>query len=327
MTALKSSRARGRLAWLALILGALLLGACTKKPAKVAPAAEPVVGPLLELVPPGPAQIALLSPRTLFQQPAVQLLWSTLIEPQRERAFVERTGVDPRSLDELVAFELANNGYVVLVRGALDARDIVKRAGARLVLLDVQSDDPVRREGLSGSARYAYAALDAHALLVAKNAPPQLVGALLARVRDKALPHAFSAPDAATLYRAYGTQAAVLFAPQPLALPPGSGTALLLAEERALAVHAQPVAAALQLRVVLRGAFPPGAEANFKQLALSIARAPLGQLLGLGDIESGLAVARGDQAVEITFSWPAQRLALGLRTLFMDELHELMQSR
>lgn len=323
---------RARIAGSSLLLRALaalllLSCACAKPAVKSAPSApEPEVGPLLELLPPGPEQIALLRPRVLFEQQVVQLLWSTLVEPARERAFVERTGVDPRQLDELVAFELPNSGYVVLARGQLNARDIVKRAGERLVLLDVNSDQPVvRREGLSGAARYAYAALDGRSLLVAKNAPPQVVGALLARCRDKTLPRAIDSTDARALYQAYGTQAAVLFAPRPLALPPTSGAGLLLSEESALAVTALPQSASLQLQIVLRGVFPPGAEANFRQLVLNVAHAPLGQLLGLGEIENDLRIVQSETGVEVAFSWPAQRLALGLRTLFMDELNELMQ--
>jgi hypothetical protein len=285
------------------------------------------VGALIDLLPPGPSPILLARPRALFANEVVRSLWSTVVDAEDERGFVARTGVDPRTLDELIAFELPQAGYLVLARGAFVAREVVERAAERFTLPDVASDAPLfRREGMSGITRYAYVALDAHSVLASKNAPPALIALVLTRIADRKAPRAFDAPDAAALYNELKSASCVLFAPRPLELPNADkGVALLLAEERALAANATPQTAALRVDVKLRGDFPPGAEQNFERLVLSVATSPLGQLLGLSELGNDLTIARSDVGVALSFSFPAQRLALGLRALFKDDLRDLMR--
>jgi hypothetical protein len=318
----RSAGSSHALLWLLAL--ALALAACGPKRAPTSKPAEPQLPPLAELLPPGPSPIVLARPRELFAQDAGRLLWTTLVEPSDEQKFVERTGVDPRTLEELVVFEVGKGGYLLLARGPFSAKEVVLRAADRLALRDVEVDEPVlRREGLTGSARYAYAALDAHALLVAKNAAPTLVAAILARRTDRSLPHAFNTPEAEALYRSYVGAPCALFAPRPLELSLGSGVALLLAEERALAATARAQPGAFHIEIDLRGDFPSGAEHNFRTLALSVAQSPLGQVLGLTDIEQSLVVQSAATGVRLAFEWSAQRLAHGLRTLFLDDLRSL----
>jgi hypothetical protein len=158
---------------------------------------------------------------------------------------------------------------------------------------------------------------------VAKSAAPTLVAEVLARRTDRALPHGFQAPEAEALYRSYAGASVALFAPRPLELELGSGAALLLAEERALAATARPQSGAFGIAIDLRGEFPTGAEHNFRMLALNVAQSPLGHVLGLADLERSLVVQRAATGVQLTFEWPAQRLAHGLRTLFLDDLRSL----
>jgi hypothetical protein len=257
----------------------------------------------------------------------VRSLWSTVVDAKDEQSFVARTLVDPRALEELVVFELPQAGYLVLARGAFVAREVAARAAERFTLPDVAIDEPLfRREGMSGITRYAYVALDAHTVLASKNAPPTLVAMVLTRIKDHKAPRAFDAPDAAALYQELKNESCVLFAPRPLELPGADqGVALLLSEERALAASATPATGALRIDVKLRGGFPPGAEQNFERLVLSVAQSPLGQLLGLSDVGNDLKIARNDVGVALSFSFPAQRLALGLRALFKDDLRDLMR--
>jgi hypothetical protein len=266
-------------------------------------------------------------PRLLFQSDVVRSLWSTVVDAKDEQSFVERTLVDPRTLEELVVFELPQAGYLVLARGAFVARDVVARATERFTLPDVAIDEPLfRREGMSGITRYAYVALDAHSVLASKNASPTLVAMVLTRIKDRKAPRAFDAPEAAALYKELKGASCVVFAPRPLELPNADqGVALLLSEERALAASATPETGALRIDVKLRGGFPPGAEQNFERLVLSVAQSPLGQLLGLSDAGGDLKIARNDVGVSLSFSFPAQRLALGLRALFKDDLRDLMR--
>jgi hypothetical protein len=305
---------------------AVLLCACPPPQSALDKEAARSVGPLVELLPPGPSPIVIVRPRLLFQHEAVRSLWTTLVEPEQERTFVERTGVDLRDLEELVVFELPASGYVLLVRGPFSAREVVERAAQRLTLRDVEVDEPrVRREGLSGATRYAYAALDAHSVLASKNAPPLLIAAILTRIADRALPRPFDAPDPAALYKPLRDASCVLFAPKPLELDADQGVSLLLAEERALSASAVPEDGAIRVDVALRGEFPPAAEQNFERLVIGVAHSPLGQLLGLAEIESDLKIVRTAAGVDIAFRWPAQRLALGLRALFKDDLRDLMR--
>lgn len=317
-------RAGSSHALLWLLVFSLVLAACGPKHPPTSKPAEPQLPPLAELLPPGPSPIVVARPRELFTHDEARLLWTTLVEPADEQQFVERTGVDPRTLEELVVFEVGKGGYLLLARGPFSAKDVVLRAADRLALRDVEVDEPVlRREGLTGSARYAYAALDAHALLVAKNAAPTLVAAILARRTDRGLPHAFNTPEAEALYRSYAGAPCALFAPRPLELSLGSGVALLLAEERALAATARAQPGAFRIEIDLRGEFPSGAEHNFRTLALSVAQSPLGQVFGLSDVEQSLVVQSAATGVRLSFEWSAQRLAHGLRTLFLDDLRSL----
>jgi hypothetical protein len=281
----------------------------------------------LELLPPGPSPVLFARPRVLFESEVVRSLWGTMVDPKDEQSFAARSLVDPRQLDELVVFELPQAGYLLLARGAFAAREVVARAAERFTLPDVASDEPLfRREGMSGVTRYAYVALDAHSVLASKNAPPSLVALVLARISDRKAPRVFDAPDAAALYQEFKAAKLVVFAPRPLELPNADqGVALLLSEERALAASASPEVGALRIDVKLRGGFPPGAEQNFERLVLSVAESPLGQLLGLSEVSESLKISRNDVGVALTFSFPAQRLALGLRALFKDDLRDLMR--
>jgi hypothetical protein len=312
---------------LAALLLLLCLVGCGPRKGSAAAAKEADVGALLDLLPPGPSPILFARPRVLFANEVVRSLWTTVVEAKDEQSFVARTGVDPRTLEELVAFELPQAGYLVLARGPFVAREVVERAAERFTLPDVASDAPLfRREGMSGITRYAYVALDAHSVLASKIAPPALVALVLARIADRKAPRAFDAADAAALYNELKNASCVLFAPRPLELPGADkGVALLLAEERALAASASPETGALRVDVKLRGAFPPGAEQNFERLVLSVATSPLGQVLGLSEVGNDLKIARNDVGVALSFSFPAQRLALGLRALFKDDLRDLMR--
>lgn len=285
------------------------------------------LGPLIDLVPPGPAFLVQARPRILAEQDAARTLWRALVPEDRERAFAERTGVDPLAVDELVAFELPPDGYVLLVRGPFAAAEVVRRAGERLALTDVVSDAPVvRREGLKGQGRFAYAALSDHALLVAKDAPPKLVADLLARRADKKLPRAVETPDARALLAEHAANPFLLLAPQPLALEPGTNVALLFARERALAVTVRPTHASFGVGIDLRGEFPPGADKNFRALAQSLAREPLGRALGLSRVPETMAVRVDAQGAFVTFALDARELVAGVRLLFFDDMKQIFSS-
>ncbi|MDQ3034594.1 MAG: hypothetical protein M3Y87_19450, partial [Myxococcota bacterium] len=118
----------------------------------------------------------------------------------------------------------------------------------------------------------------------------------------------------------------VVLAPQPLALPPGSGIALLLARERALVATARPAGPdAIHLEVDLRGEFPPGAASNFRALFEALAESDLGAAVGMRDALATLSIRSGDEQVVISATLAAAAIASGLRILFEAEIAELLE--
>ena len=75
----------------------------------------------------------------------------------------------------------------------------------------------------------------------------------------------------------------------------------------------------------LRGELPPGADANFRQLAASLANSDLGAVVGLNLAERELAVRVDGEQAHLEAPWPADVLARGLRVLFVDELEALLE--
>jgi hypothetical protein len=288
------------------------------------------LGSLLPLVPKGPSWAIQARPRTLSEQQAALSLWRALVSEDRERAFAERTGVAPLQVDEAVACELPPHGYLILARGPFDADDVVERAGKRIAVPDVNSDAPIkRREGLAGEGRYAYAALSPHAILVAKDAPPQWVAQLLAR-RSAILTGAPIAADSPGLVDGVGPLLAehaaeplLLVAPLPLQFEPGTGVSILFAREQSLALTVRPTHEALAVALDLRGEFPPGAENNFRALARSLSSTQLGRALGFSRVPETMAIRVDDQGAMVTFALVARDLVAGVRMMFFDDLRTM----
>ncbi len=132
-------------------------------------------------------------------------------------------------------------------------------------------------------------------------------------------------PDVQALRETLGHAPLVVWAPEPLALPPGYGTSELLRQERALGATLVPAGQnALHVTIALRGAFPNGAVDNFRQLVHSVAQSPLGGALGLRDALDSLRVQVDDRAAVVRLTIPAASLAEGLRVLFVAQLGELL---
>jgi hypothetical protein len=287
---------------------------------------------LVSLLPASAEPVLVAHPHALFQAPATDTLWRALVEPERERAFVQRTGVDPRSLSELVARE-EGAGYLVLARGPLDAVQVVRAAGARLALPDVSTDAPhVRREGLAGQGRFAYAALGTDTVLVARDLPPQRVAQVIAAwdaaqgaPGAQALPSVVSEEPAKGLMAALADAPLVVLAPEPLGLPTSTPLGMLLAEQRALAAVAQPSGTRVALTVEVRGQFPEGAADNFRALGRSLAGTELMRLLGLEPMLQDLHVRAEPGRVVVRGEVEAAQVVAGLRALFFTDTRALFE--
>ncbi|HEX5657208.1 MAG TPA: hypothetical protein VFX59_08430 [Polyangiales bacterium] len=288
------------------------------------------LGPLLPLLPSGPSWVIQAHPRALAEQQATLSLWRALVPEDRERAFQERTGVAPLQVDEAVGCELPPHGWLILARGAFDADQVVERAGERLAVPDVRSDEPLkRREGLAGQGRYAYAALSPHVLLVAKDAPPDWLAKLFARraATLEGRPNAQMpglVDDVGPLLAEHAAEPLLLVAPQPLKLEPGTGVSLLFARERALALTVRPTHETLAVAIDMRGEFPPGAENNLRTLARSLSSTQLGRALGFLRVPETMAVRVDDQGATVTFALLARELVAGVRMMFFDDLRTIL---
>jgi len=312
----------------ALLLSFFLLAACASKAplAPVSVKAERHVGPLHHLLTPEVTTFLWAQPKVLAESPAVLSLWRAMVEQDHEQAFAQRTGVDPLQVTEFVVAEVSPGGYVVLARGAFDADDVVKRAGQRIAVLDVTSDAPsVRREGLRGDGRYAYASLDSHAVLAAKDAPPELIGGILARTRDPKSPSAFDAADAEALESAHAGAPLMVFQLAPIAFQPGTPIALLFSRQRALALAVRPVGAQLAVAADLRGEFPPGAEHNFRTLVHSMGQAPFGASLGLSQVADEMGVRADEQGVLLTANLESTAIEGALKLMFAKEMRAFFE--
>jgi len=301
-------------AWLAACGGAQPTGSA-------APQARP---PLLMLAPPQAHAIVHLSPAQMLQHAGARALWEAFVDAERERAFAERTGIEPRSLRDVLFIEYtAQKSYALIVRGPFDATAAVRRAAERLVRLDVSTNAPrVRREGLGARGRWAYVALAPDTLLVAYDVPPAELGALLER---DARSEVVLPKEAASLASEHAHEALVLLMPQPLALPGSGGTAILLARERAMAVVLRPEQAYFVASVDLRGEFPNGAEENFRTLLHSLSSTELGAALGFGTGLDSLRIQSDADGVRLSMRLDGRVLVRGLRMLFFEELSGLFR--
>lgn len=306
------------------MLGALACGRGAPAPASAAN--EQVVLPLLDLVPEGPSRVLSASPKLLAQAEATRALWRAVVPVEREQAFVTRTAVEPLALDELVIIDLPDEAFLLLARGPFDAPAVVRMAGERLAVPDVSVDKPrMRREGLAGVGRYAFAALDAHSLLVARDAPPELVAQVLARA-DAPSPHgAFDLPLSADLRREQADAPLVLYELKPLHLPLDTPVGVLLAEQRALAISVKPSADQLDVVVDLRGELPQGAEINLRTWARNIGATDLGRVLGLSRVSEEMAIRVDASGALVRFRVFTADLISGVRILFFDEMRRIFE--
>lgn len=312
-----------------LALGLASCGAATPSAAPVDDAPAPRdVGALWTLVPEGSTLLLLTEPSALFDAPASRRVIDAIVPAERLDRFSARTGVDPRTLTELV-YAVHPDGQVVLARGPVDAAFAVREAGERMAPVESSVDEPfVRRVGFLGSQRVDLAAIAPNTIAWVAGTPQLAAGVLAAADLDEdERDHAFRG-HTAELRRELSPAPFAVFAPEPLDLPRDTGVGMLMAREEALAATARPHETgdgALSVRAELRGEFPPGAHENFRALARSIAESDLGAAIGARDALPSLRVEAEDDRVAMSAELPADVLAAGLRMLLVAEIDELLE--
>ncbi len=294
-----------------------------------APSAAPSVaaelGALHTLLPRGSTLVALARPTRLLEVESSRRVLTAMFPDAQLDRFSQRTGIDPRRLSELVVAEHPE-GRIVLARGAFDAAFAVREAGERMAPLEAGVERPwTRRAGFLGSRRVDLAALGDVLLWV--EGTPQLAARVLASARRPAdeRRHALDGETHREVLAVHSEAPLVVVAPRPLGLPPDTGVGMLLARQRVLVVAAYPLERDIRAAAELRGEFPPGAEANFRALAHSLARTELGDLLGLREALPSLRIEADDRRVALSAELDPVRLASGLRVLLVAELPELVE--
>ncbi len=292
---------------------------------------EPALPPLGELpllVPEGAGVVLVAEPSVLMDAPAVRAVVEAVVVPELLDSFARRTGVEPGEVSELVVAEY-DTGYVLLARGPYPAEDVVRAAANRMTPVAAQQDEPfLRRMGHIGADLVDVVALDEHVVMVASGVP-DAAASLLARAEQGSwsggLAPALSGADVEPLVEAHGQAPLVLYVPEPLELPPGFGTSLLLARQRTLAATVVPAdEATLAVTVELRGELPEGAEQNFRALVESMGQSPLGAALGISEAARTLTIQVDDESATLRAQVSSATLAAGLRVLFVAQLEELL---
>ncbi len=272
-------------------------------------------------MPTGATLVAVVQPARLFAvAPTARVVGAIFPDPQLDR-FSVRTGVDPRSLLELV-IALHPDGRVVIARGPIDAPFAVREAGARMAPVESSVDEPiVRRAGFLGASRAEVIALSEDTVVYVEGTP-QLAAAVLGAARQPESERA-SALEGLS-FEGHVEAPLVIYGPRPLAMPTDSGIGLLLARESTMAVSLRPERDALRVLADFRGEFPPDAQENFRALAESIAESDLGAALGARDALPSLRVQADEELVTLSATVDPSTLAAGLRALFVAEIEELI---
>lgn len=281
------------------------------------------------LVPSGADLVVHVTPLTLMGSPAVRRVVHAVTPPEHLERFARRTGIDPAALTEAVVAEYPD-GFLALLRGGLDAAGHVRAVASHMTPVEVSSDAPfLRRGGHVGAVWRELVALRPDVLAVAGGGTRLVMAELVERAARGHWPSsvhsAFATRDALDLRASWNGTPATLYSLQPLDLPPGFGTSVLLARERALALAVQPAGQdALALSVDLRGEFPEGAGQNFRQLVKSVAASDLGGALGLVEGLDSLRIQSEADRVVLRMQVPAAALARGLTLLFGADVRAVL---
>ena len=293
-------------------------------------AARPPLGPLAPLVPSGARAVFVVRPSVVAASPSFARLLDAVLLPGAFDRFAARTGVDLRTLSEAVYADFGDRGALWLARGPIDAPAVVREAGARMAIIESQSDDLfVRRAGFFTGGRREVVALAPDVLVVTEGPAIEPLATLLACAasRTRRCPSSFSGSDAAALFTELGEAPLVVHAPTGVELPEQAGLAVLLAGTRALALAvdvASPEDGRLALRASLRGRFPADVADNFRVWFRAVGSSELGATLGLDEAASRLEVTPDATGLRLDTSLELTRLARGLRVLFSAELEELL---
>ncbi|MFO0683528.1 MAG: hypothetical protein U0234_15835 [Sandaracinus sp.] len=324
---LAGSRLDGLHAWAPSVLLVALLIGCggAPTPPSTPPAAEPEARTFL---PNGASLFVLARPRELYEADASAAILRTVLADAQLDAIRVHYGIDVHTLDRL-AFaryeEGSAQGDVLVLQGPFRAEVVVAEIAHRMVPRESETRGTTgaRAGGVLHGTRLDVLALGPHTVVVVTG-PPSLAERVT-RTADGSVPPLVAGPIQQSLARRPAPFLAMR--PVPLGLDGTSGVGLLLSEEETLLVAAAPEgSSAIRVSVDLTGGFPPTAEQNFRQLAVSLAQSPMGTALGLRSALGTLEVEASPTAVSLTATLSAAEVARGLHLTFGAEIAEALEA-
>ncbi len=277
------------------------------------------------VLPEGASLIVMVRPRELFEAEPTALMIHGLVPDTQLESIRVQHGIDLRTLERLAFAEYEAgeaSGRVIVLQGPFRAEVAVAEIAHRMVPLESSSVGPPRRAGgVMHGTRMDAIALGEHTLVLVVG-PPEL-SARVMRTVDGSAPPAIAGPVQQAIAR--HSEPLVAIRPVPLDLPPGGAVSLLLAEEESMLIALAPFGSgSVHVAVEIEGEFPVGADANFRQLIVSIAQSTMGTALGLRSALESLAVDATPAGVTLRADFDAHELARGLSLLFRAEIAEAL---
>ncbi len=318
---------RWRLACALCLVGPLLTApglGCRGGGGETTPHGEQVAPPrvLTAFTPPGASSVLALEPQQLLREPAWAGLLEVAFPPDQRQAFERLFVVRPEEVREAAWVRWGEQGFVALLRGDFRGSDAVRGLGMRMNTVEVTREQPARRVGFLGTARREALELDEASFAYSGDAGPAM--AAVAELASTPEADTSAASGARQELEAQLGPAPVRYLHLvPLAPPADSPLYLVLAQQRMLGVALRVVGPdALELHLVLTGAFPSTIEDNARAVLGQLMRSDLGQVL-LGHESPPLTLEVREHSVHARVQLRASTLHSGLRTVFVDGLADL----
>ncbi len=318
-----------------LVPGMLMVAACGGSSA-VAP--EPPrlrrVGTLTRVVPEGAELLVGMAPQRILHSEWGRALGREILADGWSERLEQRFGIRMERIHELLIATYSNRPLVI-ARGDIDARQVVRDMGHRMHHVRENSDTPTaRRAGFLGTQYYNGAALDDVTVALGALGGEAELSSLLSRAQ----PHLFrstgtsklrastkSAFAARSWLEAHREAVLWVFRPIPIPFPDGFETSMLMARHKAVIASARIYDREIQLKITVIGEFPRGATENFRELAHSIGTSDLGQFLGMNKHLKTLSIDRKPNAIEVRLSLDLDVLVGAVRALFAKEIETLLE--
>ncbi len=275
----------------------------------------------------------------VFASPALIPALALVLPAGRLDAFSRRHGgVDLRSVRELVLAGYPD-ATLGVARTILDPARVEGAFAARAVAVEGRAVEGsggsiVRTWGTVGASRQQIAIFGREAVgLEQGRFGPLRVAEYFAQGKLRRARPALRAEPLASVAARLGPAPLRAFAPGPFAGAVGRGLGGLLAGATAVGATATPVDrdpdGALAVRAVIEGAWGADAPAAAERLRAAfdvLANDPLGRLLDLNRPLTGPEIAAQPDAVSLTITLDALRLARGLRDVTSATVDEIMRA-